>query len=161
MRRPSRAGDEITVSLGNVLDFMRVLWSLNHELDSMSKQMDTTFGVTGPQRLVLRIVGRMPGIAPGNLAKVLRVHPSTLTGILQRLVERDLVQRRSDPDDRRRSLLSLTPRGKAIDALRGGTVESAIQRALRTVTRRKLQVVVEFVELLTQTLEEERTRHRE
>jgi DNA-binding MarR family transcriptional regulator len=39
-------------------------------------------GVTGPQRLVLRVVGLFPGMSAGELATVLRVHPSTLTGVL-------------------------------------------------------------------------------
>src|SRR5438132_8459125 len=38
-------------------------------------------------RLVMRIVGRFPGIAAGRVAQILHVHPSTLTGILKRSEE--------------------------------------------------------------------------
>jgi DNA-binding MarR family transcriptional regulator len=120
------------VRLGGVLDFMRLLWALNHELESLSKRMDATFGVTGPQRLVLRIAGQLPGITAGALSRVMHVHPSTLTGILKRLVDRGLVARSKDPNDARRALFSLTPRGRAIDNLRVGTVEAAVSRALRS-----------------------------
>src|ERR1700733_2332457 len=44
--------------LDAVLDFMRLLWSIEHGLQSASKHMEGTLGITGPQRLVLRIVGQ-------------------------------------------------------------------------------------------------------
>src|SRR5688572_10921067 len=87
-RRPSLTsiGDSKSEpSLGDVLDFMRLLWAVDHALQQRSKQMLQTHGITGPQRLVLRVVGRYPGIAAGELANVLHVHPSTLTGVLKRL----------------------------------------------------------------------------
>src|SRR5206468_4578402 len=72
---PDDGGDP---PLGAVLDFMRLLWAVDHALQSASKRMEATFGVTGPQRLVVRIVGRFPGIAAGRVAQILHVHPSTL-----------------------------------------------------------------------------------
>jgi DNA-binding MarR family transcriptional regulator len=116
--------------LGDVLEFMRLLWSLDHELQSASKRMEATLGVTGPQRLVLRIVGRYPGISAGEVSAILHLHPSTLTGILKRLVERGFLDRRTDPDDARRALLHLTAKGRSVDGLRNGTAESAVRRAL-------------------------------
>lgn len=116
--------------LGAVLDFMRLLWSVDHALQSSSKRMEMTWGITGPQRMVVRIVGRFPGIAAGRVAEILRVHPSTLTGILKRLEARGILQRKSDPRDARRALLGLTPKGKKLDTLKTGTVEQAVRRVL-------------------------------
>src|SRR5207244_12973540 len=82
--------------LGAVLDFMRLLWAVDHALQSASKRMESTFGLTGPQRLVVRIVGRFPGIAAGRIAEILHVHPSTLTGVLKRLESRGILPRRPD-----------------------------------------------------------------
>src|SRR5258708_10274784 len=87
--------------LGAVVDFMRLLWAVDHSLQSASKRMESIFGITGPQRLVVRIVGRFPGIAAGRVAEILHVHPSTLTGILRRLEARGVLQRRIDPRDGR------------------------------------------------------------
>src|SRR5437762_12214338 len=106
--------------LGAVLDFMRLLWAVDHSLQSASKRMESAFGITGPQRLVVRIVGRFPGISAGGLADILHVHPSTLTGILRRLEMRGVLQRRGDPNDGRRALFTLTNRGKKVDTLRTG-----------------------------------------
>ena len=116
--------------LGAVLDFMRLLWSVDHALQSSSRRMESIYGVTGPQRLVVRIVGRFPGIAAGRVAEILRVHPSTLTGILKRLESRGILQRKSDPRDARRALFGLTLKGRKLDTLRTGTVEQAVRRVL-------------------------------
>lgn len=116
--------------LGEVLNFMRLLWAVDHGLHSISKRMVKTVGITGPQRLVIRIVGRVPDISAGTLAKVLHIHPSTLTGVLRRLEEKKLVLRSADPLDGRRALLRLTPEGAELDAHQPGTVEGAIAAVL-------------------------------
>lgn len=113
-------------SLGPTLDFLHQLWKLDHALQRRSKRMERELGLTGPQRLVLRIVGRFPGLPAGELAALLALHPSTLTGILQRLERGGWLRRRTDPRDRRRVLLGLTPAGHALDTVAPNTVESAL-----------------------------------
>jgi DNA-binding MarR family transcriptional regulator len=116
--------------LGEVLDFMRLIWSVDHALQRASKRMEKTLGVTGPQRFVIRIVGRFPGMPAGDLARLLHIHPSTLTGILARLERSGLIRRRPDPRDGRRSLLGLTEEGRRLDVVTDGTVEAAVARVL-------------------------------
>ena len=141
--------------LGQVLSFMRLLWAVTHGLESTSKRMLSEMGVTGPQRLVLRIVGQNPDIAPGELARVLHIHPSSLTGLLQRLVTSKLLHRRQDPSDGRRSTLTLSPIGRQINTRRAGTVEAAVQRALATVSPEKLRVVEDVLKALALELDSE------
>jgi DNA-binding MarR family transcriptional regulator len=93
-------------------------------------------GVTGPQRLVLRVAGLFPGLSAGDLAAILHVHPSTLTGVLQRLVAQRLLTRIDDPRDRRRAVLRLTAAGARVNATGRGTVEAAVAKALDGVTDR-------------------------
>jgi DNA-binding MarR family transcriptional regulator len=139
--------------LGQVLEFMRVLWALDHQLQSASKRMEAGHGITGPQRLVVRIVGRFPGISAGEVSEILHLHPSTLTGILKRLAERGLVERRSDPGDARRALLHLTVRGRAVDDQRTGTVEAAVRRALVRLKPRSVHAAREVLEALAGELD--------
>ena len=124
--------------LGEVLEFMRLLWAVDHGLQSTSKRMESTLGITGPQRLVLRLVGRFPGITAGNLAQILHVHPSTLTGVLKRLEKRGLLERKSDPLDGRKALFALTETGRTLDVPSTGTVEAAVQRALTKMSRARI-----------------------
>jgi MarR family transcriptional regulator, organic hydroperoxide resistance regulator len=136
-RPPSGAGDG-PGSLGRVLDFMRLLWAVDHGLTRISRKMEGTKGVTGPQRLVVRLVGHRPGISAGALARTLCLHPSTLTEVLRRLATRGVLLRTEDPADARRALFHLTSKGLAIDASRSGTVESRVQAALRSLSSEDL-----------------------
>lgn len=126
-------------ALEPVLDFMRLLWTIEHRLQSTSKLMEAGLGVTGPQRLVLRIVGRSPGISAGELARVVRLHPSTITGILQRLVRKGLLVRDADPTDSRRVRLRVRDRARPLIRRSAGTVEWAIASALEHVSPQRLQ----------------------
>src|SRR5437870_984281 len=138
--------------LGGVLDFLRLLWAVDHALQSASKRMESNFGMTGPQRLVMRIVGRFPGIAAGRVAGILHVHPSTLTGILKRLESKGILLRRSDPRDARRALFGLTPKGRKLDTLRTGAVEQAVRKVL-TIDSQKLAAAQEILAALSTELD--------
>ncbi len=113
---------------------MRLLWALDHGLQRRSKRMEVELGVTGLQRIVLRLVGRYPEIAAGRIAELVHLHPSTLTGVLRRLVQRGFIRRAPDPEDARRSRFDLLPAGQAIDAMQAGTVEAAVRRPLGRLT---------------------------
>lgn len=118
------------------ITFMRTLWRLVHGLDVRSKWMERNLGVTGPQRLVIRVVGSEPGIGASEIATALDLHPSTLTGILARLERRGLLRRVQHPTDRRRATFQLTAPGRKINRERQGTVEAAVRRALARASAR-------------------------
>jgi MarR family transcriptional regulator, organic hydroperoxide resistance regulator len=139
--------------LGSVLEFMRSLWGVNHALESRSARMKAQHGISGPERMVIRIVGRYPGIAAGELARVLRVHPSTITWSLKRLVRRGLVARASDANDARRALFTLTAKGLAMDGLKQGTVDAAVRSALAATSDEDVRTTVAVLERLIRSLE--------
>jgi DNA-binding MarR family transcriptional regulator len=149
----AKAETEEVVELSAALTFMQVMWALVHALDARSKRMAQELGVTGPQRLVLRIVGARPKISAGAVAKTLRLHPSSLTGVLRRLEDRGLLQRRSDPKDARRALLSLTRAGTTINSKRAGTVEAAVSRAIGRLGERELVAAQRVLQTLIEELE--------
>lgn len=140
-------------SLGATLEFLRLLWAINHGLNKTSRQMQTQFGVTGQQRLVIRIVGSFPGLSAGDIARILHIHPSTLTGILQRLVDHDLVRRSLDPDDARRARLELTARGRRLTAPGVGTVEIAVKRVLARFNEEEVRDTRELLMALADGLD--------
>ena len=120
-------------ALGEVLGFLQLLWDVSHELESISKRMRASVGVTGPQRLVLRLVAHYERPSPGELARALRVHPSSLTGVLRRLERAGLIRRVPDPADGRRAIVSLTAKGQRLNDRQEGTAESAVRRALKAL----------------------------
>lgn len=119
-----------STQLGTALDFLRLLWAVDHGLQRRSKRMEVEIGVTGMQRTIIRLIGRYPDIAAGRLAELVHVHPSTLTGVLKRLVERGIIKRERDANDARISRFTLLVPGQNIDATQAGTVEAAVRRAL-------------------------------
>jgi DNA-binding MarR family transcriptional regulator len=133
--------------------FMRELWALDHALAARSKRMAARFGVTGPQRLVVRIVGARPGISAGEVAELLHVHPSTVTGVIRRLEQSGVLARRAAQEDRRRAVLTLTEKGKKLDGLRMGTVEASVRSALAKAPPEELAAARTLLARITAALE--------
>jgi MarR family transcriptional regulator, organic hydroperoxide resistance regulator len=113
-----------------VLEFLRLMWAVDHELHRVSKRMIGRLGLTAPQRLAVRFVGREPGLTPGHLAELLHLDPGTVTGIVKRLESAGLVSRERSGGDTRRMHLTLTAKGQALNRRRKGTVEAAVRRTL-------------------------------
>lgn len=113
-----------------MLDFLRQLWSVEHGLNKTSKRMRHALGITGPQRLVLLVVARFPGLTAGELARVVHLHPSTVTGILYRLVSRGLLRKSRDSYDGRVTRLSLEKKAARFTKRSAGPVEKAVRTAL-------------------------------
>jgi DNA-binding MarR family transcriptional regulator len=138
---------------GETLQFMQHMWELVHALDVASKRMAQTIGVTGPQRLVLRIVGQAPHQTASEIAVTLGKHPSTLTGVLARLEERGLLLRKTDANDRRRARFTLTAAGKRIDRERKGTVEASVRRAIGRASATERSGMQAMLRLLVEELD--------
>jgi DNA-binding MarR family transcriptional regulator len=126
--------------VGDAIDFLRLIWAVDHALQRRSKSMAATLGITGPQRLVIRIIGRFPSIQARQLADILHLNPSSLTAVLKRLERRGLVRRWPDGRDRRRWLLGLTRQGQVINRETPGTIEAAVQRTLEITAKHDLDV---------------------
>jgi DNA-binding MarR family transcriptional regulator len=139
--------------VGDAIDFLRLIWAVDHALQRRSKSMAATLGITGPQRLVIRIIGRFPSIHARQLADILHLHASSLTALLKRLEHRDWVRRWPDARDRRRWLLGLTRQGQTLNRETPGTIEAAVQRVLKTTTRDDLDVTRAVLSKLARELD--------
>ena len=73
------------------------------------KNLDMTVG----QMHCLRTISRLGTPTMSEVATALELQPSTTTGMIDNLVERELVERRDDPDDRRVVRVALTAKGRA------------------------------------------------
>lgn len=144
--------------LSSALGFLRLLWAVDHGLRSLSKRMQARMGLTGPQRLVLRIVGRFPKIMPSELAELLHLDRGTLSGILERLVAQELLLREPHPEDGRSVLLQLSSRGQLLDRDSAGTVEACVRRTLAALPRSKVEAAKQVLEALARELENEERR---
>jgi len=113
-----------------VLEFLGLMWAVDHELHRVSKAMIGRLGLTAPQRLAVRLVGLHPGLTPGQLAEFLHLDPGTVSGIVKRLESAGLVARERSGGDTRRMHLTLTAEGQTLNRRRKGTVEAAVRKTL-------------------------------
>ncbi len=149
---PGPAADAGATALGPVLGFMKDLWALEQGLNRRSRAMLARYGVTGPQRLVVRVVACLGDIGPATLARVLHLHPSSVTRLARRLEAGGYLHRRPDPSHAGRLLLGLGPRGTRLGNLRGGTVERSVESALAAATPGDVAATRRVMALLTDQL---------
>ncbi|MFG2328440.1 MarR family winged helix-turn-helix transcriptional regulator [Streptomyces sp. NPDC048604] len=83
------------------------------------EQAAAQHALTGAQARVLGLISLEP-VPMRKIARTLKCEPSNITGIVDRLETRGLVERRPDPADRRVKLASATDEGRrTAKALRG------------------------------------------
>lgn len=83
-----------------------------------------------------------------KLAGALRVTPSTVTGIVDHLVDQGLVSRQEDPEDRRMLSLRITPEGQTLLAELRESTESQISALLARMTDEDLTSLVNGLQAL-------------
>jgi DNA-binding MarR family transcriptional regulator len=88
-------------------------------------------GTTRAQWIVLFRLREQEGLSQVDLADALELQPISLVRLLDRLVEHGLVERRSDPRDRRANRLFLTASGRQLaddlDSLRNAIATDVLQ----------------------------------
>ncbi len=85
--------------------------------------------LTVPQFWILIALAEHPGIPQTMLAEQIRSDPPTVSRTLTALIERRLARAELDPDDRRRTRVSLTPAGERL-AAELSTVATEIRAAI-------------------------------
>ena len=146
--------------LSPALDFLQQLWQLNHALEKLSSRMEKRIGVTAPQRMIIRCIGKYPGIAPSQLAALLHLDPGTISATLSRLEDKGFVVRKRDRQDKRRVSLGLTARGRKLDRPTSGTVEHGMERMLEGAQPRDIAATRKLLDQLTSVLQEELSGRR-
>lgn len=92
--------------------FLTALRRITRAIDRYSKVLAREHGVTVPQLVCLRQLERTEGATLGELADAVSLSSATVSGILARLVDHGLVERRRGNRDRRRVRAYLTKRGR-------------------------------------------------
>jgi DNA-binding MarR family transcriptional regulator len=91
-------------------------------------------GITGAQLFVLRVLADHPGLSINDLADRTMTHQSSVSVVVSRLVERGLVARAPAPEDRRRQVVELTPRGRLLHRKAPAVAQELLIAAVRKLS---------------------------
>jgi DNA-binding MarR family transcriptional regulator len=110
--------------------------------------------LTVPQTAVMRAIVRAPGIVLRDLSREVSLAHSTVSGIVDRLVKRGLIERRADPEDGRTS--RIYPTAVVTDFVRERIPrlsQGPLATALEQATRAERATIAESLRRLRELLE--------
>ncbi|MBR1217086.1 MarR family transcriptional regulator [Bradyrhizobium sp. U87765 SZCCT0131] len=116
----------------NNLDFLFALFETQRMLRLYADKLATRYGITRAQWAVLAKLERTEGLKQSELADLMEMQPITLTRLIDRLCDNDLIERRADMSDRRVNRLYLRPAARPLleklAELRAEITETALGR---------------------------------
>ncbi len=95
---------------------VEAFWALSRRLRGLAQEALAAWDVTPSQARAVGVLRRCGPVRLGDLAERLRIAPRSATEVVDALEERDLVERRPDPSDRRATLVALTAHGEEVAA---------------------------------------------
>lgn len=111
-----------------------------HALRKAFDRRAVGLGVTRAQWKVLFRLTRQPGLRQIELADMLDIEPITLSRIVDRLEEADLVERRPDPSDRRAWRLHVTARAQPLIAKLRAVADDIISEAFGGIDPNDIEI---------------------
>jgi DNA-binding MarR family transcriptional regulator len=118
----------LTTTEDQILAAMR---RITRAVELHSRRLVDEIGLTGPQLAVLREAARLGPLTIGELAKTLYLSQPTVTGILDRLERRTLVERRRAENDRRAVHVNATAAGRELLDRAPSLLQDPFRRELR------------------------------
>ncbi len=95
-----------------------------------SRRLVESIGLTGPQLAVLREAARCGPMPVGALARAVHLSQPTVTGILNRLEKRGLIQRERSVNDRRAVNVNVTEAGRDLSSSAPSLLQDSFHRRL-------------------------------
>jgi MarR family transcriptional regulator, organic hydroperoxide resistance regulator len=145
---PTHASRDIVIS-----ETMQALRRIIKALQDYSQQVSGQFGITGPQLWALKTLSQNGDLALGELSKRMYLHPSTITGLVDRLEKKDLVLRRRDEEDRRVITIHLTSKGTSLVKKAPHPIQGKMVYGLRRLKKHELHSIFNAVQRLTEIME--------
>lgn len=141
----SAAADQRTIA--EIMDGIRtVVRALRLSTRAIEKQL----GISLAQLWVLQILAERPADSLNELAMATATHQSSVSVVVRRLVERELVTRTTAHQDKRRVRIELTEAGRALLVKAPPTVQVSLVSGIRRMPpQRREQLSVLMREWLT------------
>ncbi len=138
-----------------ISETMQSLRRIFKAIEDYSQEVSNSFGITGPQLWALKIVSQHPGLPLGDLSRKMYLHPSTVTGVIDRLESKGYVVRDRDSVDRRVVKVKLTPAGQDLAAKAPNPIQGKMIYGLMKLSENELNTIYESVKRLAEIAEAE------
>ena len=133
----ARAASELMEAMPVIMQFVRT---------EMRSQREPSLSV--PQFRVLAFLSRHPDASLSEVSEHIGITRATASPMIERLVQRSLVDRQADPTERRHIMLKLTPEGSArLEEMRGRTRQKLAEQ-LNGLTLAELEQVSAGLKIL-------------
>ena len=127
-----------------VLLVRRLVKVISYDSQKISRQ----FGLTGPQSVILRNLLDNGAISSADLSRIAYVTPSNITGIIDRLQNKGLVERIRVKDDRRVALITLTQSGRELSETLPDPIEERFISHIDDMDTEKIKVLGDAINQL-------------
>ena len=138
-----------------IQECMQSLRRIVKALETYSEGVEKRFDLTGPQLWALWELGRNGPCALKDLAGKMKLDPSTVVGVVDRLVVKGLVVRNPDAQDRRRISLAPTAKGEEILSAAPHPAQGHLLVGLEKMDKKKVENLHESLRTLVTVLEAE------
>ncbi len=129
-------------------DFLFALFETQRMLRLYADKQATRFGITRAQWAVLAKLERFEGLKQSELAEMMEMQPISLTRLIDRLCDTNLIERRSDANDRRATRLYLRPAARPLLKKLGELRAEITQTALGQMSSNEAHDLVRLLETL-------------
>ena len=116
-----------------------------------SRAAEQRFGLSGAQLFVLQKLGEGKASSLNELADRTRTHQSSVSVVVQRLVDRRLVVRTPSKNDARRIVLSLTPKGQALVRAAPQAAQERLIESIEDLSAAKCRELASLLEKIAQS----------
>lgn len=140
----------------STLLFADTLQQLTYDLVRYSALCDRfcteQLGITGAQGYTLLAIPDRERISMNDLSLKMKLASSTMTRMVDQLVQRGLVDRQPDAEDRRVVRVQLTERGAQASAQLHGTLQGFFAQVLQSVPDGERETILRSLETLNQAI---------
>jgi DNA-binding MarR family transcriptional regulator len=110
-----------------------------------TKELDKKYQVSAPQLSCLLALSDQGPMPPSQIAKYIMVNSSTITGIIDRLEHKGLVERSRTSPDRRVITISLTEKGKGLIQIAPPPLQKKIVEGLKRLPPQELDEIIQVL----------------
>jgi DNA-binding MarR family transcriptional regulator len=141
-----------------ISEIMQSLRRIIKSIQDYYQEVAENFGVTGPQLWALKTLSHHDSLSLSELSEKMYLHPSTITGVVDRLERKGYVKRNRDEGDRRVVYVALTTKGKSLVGRAPNPIQGKMIYGLRKLDREELSGIYGSVQRLVQIMEAQNVR---